>query len=92
LPPGLDSSRQGKIGVGEKKKTTNPMRPNFMWAERIRPISLNPCSLPILASDLAMFEEAGVKMTVEEFLGSPAAIAALQSGGATIAQLPKLEG
>jgi ABC-type nitrate/sulfonate/bicarbonate transport system substrate-binding protein len=55
-------------------------------------MSLNPGSLPILASDLRMFEAVGVKLTVEEFLGSPAALAALQSGRAAFAQLPAMEG
>ncbi len=66
--------------------------PTLVWAERIRPMSLNPGSVPILACDLGMFESAGVSLTVEEYLGSPAAVAALRSGEAEFAQLPSLEG
>jgi ABC-type nitrate/sulfonate/bicarbonate transport system substrate-binding protein len=64
----------------------------LVWAERIRPMSLNPGSVPILASDLGMFESAGVDLQVREYLGSPAAAAALQSGEADFAQVPSLEG
>ncbi len=55
-------------------------------------MSLNPGSVPILASDLGMFESAGVDLKVREYLGSPAAAAALQSGEAVFAQVPSLEG
>lgn len=55
-------------------------------------MSLNPGSVPLLASDLGMFESAGVDLNVREYLGSPAAVAALQSGEAVFAQVPSLEG
>lgn len=55
-------------------------------------MSLNPGSVPILASDLGMFESAGVSLNVREYLGSPAAAAALQSCEADFAQIPTLEG
>jgi ABC-type nitrate/sulfonate/bicarbonate transport system substrate-binding protein len=64
----------------------------FVWAERIKPMSLNPGSVPILASDLGMFESAGVDLTVREYLGSPAAIEAIESGDAIFAQVPTMEG
>jgi ABC-type nitrate/sulfonate/bicarbonate transport system substrate-binding protein len=64
----------------------------FIWAERIKPMSLNPGSVPILACDLGMFESAGVNLKVREYLGSPAALAAVRSGEAVFAQLPSLEG
>jgi len=54
-------------------------------------MSLNPGSVPILASDLGMFESAGVNLEVREYLGSPAAVAALRSGEAAFAQVPTLE-
>ncbi len=65
---------------------------SLIWAERIRPMSLHPGSVPILACDLGMFESAGVNLKVEEYLGSPAALAAVQSGEAVFGQLPTLEG
>jgi ABC-type nitrate/sulfonate/bicarbonate transport system substrate-binding protein len=55
-------------------------------------MSLNPGSVPILACDLGMFEDEGVHLKVREYLGSPAAVAALQSGEAVFAQIPTLEG
>jgi len=55
-------------------------------------MSLNPGSVPILASDLGMFESAGVDLKVQEYLGSPAAAAALLSGEAVFAQVPTMEG
>jgi len=55
-------------------------------------MSLNPGSVPILASDLGMFESAGVHLNVKECLGSPAALAAVLSGEAVFAQVPTLEG
>jgi ABC-type nitrate/sulfonate/bicarbonate transport system substrate-binding protein len=55
-------------------------------------MSLNPGSVPMLASDLGMFKSEGVRLKVREYLGSPAAVAAMQSGQAVFAQLPTLEG
>jgi ABC-type nitrate/sulfonate/bicarbonate transport system substrate-binding protein len=55
-------------------------------------MSLNPGSVPILAYDLGMFESAGVDLEVKEYLGSPGAISAVQSGEAVFAQLPTLDG
>lgn len=72
---------------------TPPKRgPKLVWAERIKPMSLNPGSVPMLASDLGMFGSAGVDLMVKEYLGSPAAIEAIKSGEAVFAQVPTLEG
>jgi len=64
----------------------------LVWAERIKPMSLNPGSVPMLACDLGMFASAGVNLKVKEYLGAPAAVAALQSGEAAFAQVPTMEG
>jgi ABC-type nitrate/sulfonate/bicarbonate transport system substrate-binding protein len=74
------------------REKAGPKTTPLVWAERIKPISLNPGSVPILASDLGMFESAGVNLEVREYLGSPAAAGALQSGEAVFAQVPSLEG
>jgi ABC-type nitrate/sulfonate/bicarbonate transport system substrate-binding protein len=87
----LERSRsRGAIdSTGEK---VAPMGRSLIWAERIRPMSLHPGSVPMLACDLGMFESAGVNLKVREYLGSPAAVSALQAGEAVFAQLPTLEG
>ena len=74
------------------REKTGPKTTGLVWAERIKPMSLNPGSVPILASDLGMFESAGVNLEVREYLGSPGAAAALKSGEAVFAQVPSLEG
>ena len=74
------------------REKTGPKTTGLVWAERIKPMSLNPGSVPILASDLGMFESAGVNLEVREYLGSPGAAAALESGEAVFAQVPSLEG
>jgi NitT/TauT family transport system substrate-binding protein len=74
------------------EKRGAPRGAGLVWAERIRPMSLNPGSVPTLACDLGMFESAGVRLEVREYLGSPAAVAALRSGEAVFAQVPTLEG
>jgi ABC-type nitrate/sulfonate/bicarbonate transport system substrate-binding protein len=73
-------------------KKAAPREASLVWAERIRPMSLNPGSVPMLACDLGMFESEGVHLKVREYLGSPAAVEALQSGEAVFAQIPGLEG
>lgn len=77
------------MAIGKK---AIPRGPNLVWAERIKPMSLNPGSVPILACDLGMFESAGVGLAVREYLGAPAAVAALRAGEAAFAQVPTLEG
>jgi NitT/TauT family transport system substrate-binding protein len=59
----------------------------LVWAERIKPMPLDPGSIPTLAGDMGMFSRAGVDLTIEEFLGSPDAMAAFRSGEAQIAHL-----
>jgi ABC-type nitrate/sulfonate/bicarbonate transport system substrate-binding protein len=78
--------------IDSKGKKAGLQGSGLVWAERIRPMSLNPGSVPMLAYDLGMFESAGVHLQVKEYLGSPAALAAIQSGEAVFAQLPTLEG
>jgi len=59
----------------------------IVWAERIKPMPLDPGSVPTLASDLGMFSKAGIEVKISEFLGSPSAIAAFHAGDAQIANL-----
>jgi NitT/TauT family transport system substrate-binding protein len=59
----------------------------LVWAERIRPMPLDPGSVPTLACDMGMFSKAGVDLEIKEFLGSPDAMAAFRSGKAQIAHL-----
>ena len=58
-----------------------------VWAERIKPMPLDPGSTPTLAADLGLFAKAGVDVKIREFLGSPAAITAFRSGEARIVDL-----
>jgi ABC-type nitrate/sulfonate/bicarbonate transport system substrate-binding protein len=82
----------GREASDPTRMKAGPQRSSLLWAERIKPMSLNPGSVPILAFDLGMFESAGVNLNIKEYLGSPAALAAIQSGEAVFGQLPTLEG
>ena len=62
-------------------------RTRLVWAERIKPMPLDPGSVPTLACDMGMFAKAGVEVKIREFLGSPAASAAFRAGEAQIAHL-----
>ncbi len=62
-------------------------RTRLVWAERIKPMPLDPGSVPTLASDMGMFSDAGVELRIDEFLGSPAAMGAFRTGEAQIAHL-----
>ena len=64
----------------------------LVWAERIRPMPLDPGSVPTLASDLGMFSRAGVELTIKEFLGSPDAMGAFLAGKAQVVHLQLPEG
>lgn len=48
---------------------------------------LDPGSVPTLASDLGMFSRAGVELKINEFLGSPDAMAAFRAAKADIVHL-----
>lgn len=62
-------------------------RARLVWAERIRPMPLDPGSVPTLACDTGMFSRAGVDLKIKEFLGSPDAMAAFRAGEAQIVHL-----
>ncbi len=65
----------------------NPPKTPLVWAERIKPMPLDPGSVPTLASDIGMFSRAGVELKITEFLGSPDATAAFRAGKAQIVHL-----
>ena len=65
---------------------TSP-KARLVWAERIKPMPLDPGSVPTLASDMGMFSRDGVDLKIDEFLGSPDAMAAFRAGAAQIAHL-----
>lgn len=69
-----------------EKPASKPSSP-VVWAERIKPMPLDPGSTPTLACNMGMFLKAGVEVKVKEFLGSPDASAAFRAGQAQIVNL-----
>ena len=59
----------------------------LVWAERIKPMPIDPGSVPTLACDMGLFSNAGVEVRISEFLGSPDAVAAFRAGKAQIVHL-----
>jgi len=57
------------------------------FADRVKPMTLNMGSVPALASDLGFMSKEGLSVKFVECDGSPQALAALEGGGADLAQV-----